>query len=121
MKILRGIIPLLILVISMAACSNSPKIGSTPREVLVNKYFQDENTYVIVARGYPKAGLSEMQAIGTAQEAALTNAQIIARQSFDSTVDVIKAGQVKKYENRGTHVIITYLVKGNNLKSHYLP
>ncbi|MFW5770979.1 MAG: hypothetical protein ACOCX9_06050 [Spirochaetota bacterium] len=112
------IILILIFVFSLAACSNKPTIGSSPRESLVKKYFQDDNTYIIIARGYPKPGLPEMQAINTAQEAALTNAQVIARQSFDDSVDVIKAGRVKEYENRGNHVVVTYVVILKDLRDH---
>ena len=112
------LILIIIIVFSLAACSSKPTIGSSPRESLVKKYFQDDNTYIIIARGYPKPGLPEIQAINTAQEAALTNAQVIARQSFDDSVDVIKAGRVKQYENRGNHVVITYVITWKNLKNH---
>ncbi len=119
MKNLKALtIPILLLLFLLTACSNSPTIGSSPGESLIKKYFQDDNTYIIIARGYPKPGLPEIQAINTAQEAALTNAQVIARQSFDDSVDVIKAGIVKKYENRGNHVVITYVITGQNLKRH---
>src|SRR6056297_1398369 len=108
----------ILILFSLAACSSKPTIGASPRESLLKKYLKDDNTYIIIARGYPKPGLPEIQAINTAQEAALTNAQVIARQSFNDSVDVIKSGRVKQYENRGNHVVITYVITWKNLRNH---
>jgi len=54
---------------------------STKRVVLIKEGMISQNQYMIVARGYPKPGPTEKTQIdGTAKEAALLNAQIIARQ-----------------------------------------
>ncbi len=87
------------------------------REVLVKKYFNNNNTFIIICKGYPKEGLSGTQAMETAKEAALLNAQIIARETFKDSVDVVKGGAVLKYVERDDYVIIHYALTLINLRS----
>lgn len=87
------------------------------REVLVKKYFKNNNTFIIICKGYPKEGLSGTQAVETAKEAALLNAQIIARETFKDSVDVVKRGAVLKYVESDDHVVIHYALTQINLRS----
>jgi hypothetical protein len=52
----------------------------------------------------------------TAREAALLNAQIIARETFVKSVDVVKNGTVLQYEMFDDHAVIHYQVKKQGLK-----
>ena len=51
----------------------------TKEGVLEKKLFRDDNTYVIVCRGYSKAGSTGPAKVETAKEAALMNAQFLAQ------------------------------------------
>ncbi len=84
--------------------------------VLISKWFRNKNTYVIVCRGWPKEGLTGKKRIESAKEAALINAQFIARDIFKKSVDVIKNGTIEKYKTYKNHVTIYYIIKKKGLK-----
>jgi len=84
--------------------------------ILVKKAFRDDNTYVIVCRGFPREGVEGIQAGETAKEAALLNAQMIARESFNESVDVVALGTVEKYELKADHAVVEYVIKAPGLK-----
>lgn len=87
------------------------------REVLVKKYFKNNNTFIIICKGYPRESLSGTQAMETAKESALLNAQMIARGIFKESVDVVKGGSVLRYIEAGDHVVIHYALTQINLRS----
>ena len=87
------------------------------RTVLIKKYFHDNSTYVIVCKGYPKEGSTGKPAVDLAREAALINAQVIAKERF--TIDVVKHGFVEKYTDFEGYSVIYYKVKLPNLKRYY--
>lgn len=92
-------------------------IAQSKRDVLINKWFRDYNTCVIVCKGYPMEGLADTQRTESMKEAALTNAQFIARDLFIDSVDMVKGGTVEKYVMKDDHVIIYYVVKAPGLKA----
>lgn len=94
----------------------NPLGSEEKRDVLVKKYFRDDNTFVIICKGYPKEGLEGKMAASTAKEAALLNAQILAKETFKDSVNVFKRGGVENYEIQDDYVIITYVIKQNGLK-----
>jgi hypothetical protein len=85
-------------------------------KVLIKRYFDDDNTYVIVCKGFPKEGLDPAESRGTAREAALLNAQVIAKQAFKDSVDVIKNGRVEKYTDYPGYSVLYYVIKYPRLK-----
>ena len=87
------------------------------RVVLIKRYFHDDSTYVIVCKGYPKEGSAGKTAIDLAREAALINAQMIAKERF--TIDVVKHGIVEKYTDFEGYSVIYYKVKFPNLKRYH--
>jgi hypothetical protein len=112
----------LILVFSLAGlfmCAQK-KTGADRGAILVNKYFVNDITYVIICRGYPREGLEGLQAVETAKEAALLNAQIIARETFNDSIDVVKGGSVEGYEinEREAYAQIRYVIKAPGLKKN---
>ncbi len=99
------------------ALSNKPVLEDRSK-VLIKNYFADDNTYVIVCKGFPKEGIEPAEAKGTAKEAALINAQMIAKQTFKDSVDVIKNGAVEKYTEYENFAVIYYIVKFPRLKKY---
>jgi hypothetical protein len=110
-------ITIIIVAIFFVACSQQISIQGKP-DVLVKKYLKDDSTYVIICKGYPKPGTSGIQAIETAKEAALLNAQYIARGIFSEEVDVVKDGLVEKYDSSDDYVILTYSIKHPDIKQY---
>ncbi len=96
------------------------KSGVDRSAVLVKKDFINDNTYVIVCRGFPREGLEGLQAVETAKEAALLNAQIIAREIFNDSIDVVKGGSVEAYEvnEREVYAQVRYVIKAPGLKKY---
>jgi hypothetical protein len=105
---------LLLLVISFVSCYE--KNG---REVVEKKDFLDNNTYRIICRGWPKKGLTGQARIQSAKDAALINAQFIAKDIFESPVDPVKNGTVEKYDVMDNYVRIYYLITYQDLKKYY--
>lgn len=112
---------ILFLVFTLAgAFMCAQKRGVDRSAVLVKKDFLNDNTYVIICRGFPKEGLEGLQAVETSKEAALLNAQIIARETFSDSIDVVKGGSVESYEvnERQGYAQIRYVVKAPGLKKN---
>lgn len=95
-----------------------PSAYESKRDVLIKKYFVDDNTYVIICKGYPKAGLGGKEAMGTAKEAALINAQMLAKEMFNDRVDVITNGSAEKYVDAKGYAVIYYVIKFRGLKKN---
>lgn len=112
-------ITILLIVMSMIfiSCSQQISIQGKP-DVLVKKYLKDDSTYVIVCKGYPKPDTTGIQATETAKEAALLNAQYIARGIFSEEVDVIKNGIVDGFSINADYVVITYSIRHPNIKRY---
>lgn len=93
---------------------NAPGISGT----LIKKYFKDNNTFVIICKGYPKEGARDLEVRGTAREAALINAQVIAKQSFSKRINVITGGSPEKYVDFEGFAVVYYVVKRPGLRSY---
>lgn len=106
-----------IFVLSLALLVLQCNAAPDKNDVLMKKYFRDNAECVIVCKGYPKEGTAGKAAIGTAAEAALLSAQSIARGMFDDSVDVVKNGEVEKYDIYDGYVVIHYVVRQAGLKS----
>ncbi len=113
MKRLLTVILGLLLASMLSAQEPAPK-----RDVLVKKWFKNYNTYIIRCKGYPKEGTGGIARTGSAKEAALLNAQVLAREIFTDAVDVIKSGRIVEYKLQKDYVIITYEVKKKGLKKY---
>lgn len=87
------------------------------KNFLVSEKFQSNNEYLIVCHGYPKPGLTiQAQINDTAQEAAVLNAQIYAKQKFPS-IDPVKEGTILKFEFDGKSAIVYYLITHPGIKN----
>lgn len=87
----------------------------TKQSIVIRQGFQGSNAYFIVCKGYPKEGTSGLSKRETAKEAALLNAQMIAKNIFDETVDVVKNGRVKKFIVYEDYAVVYYLIEKRNL------
>ena len=114
------IIALIVFSLAVAFMCAQKKRGVDRSAVLVKKEFINGNTYVIVCKGFPRVGLEGLQAVETAKEAALLNAQIIARETFNDSIDVVKGGSVEGYEVNEREVCaqIRYVIKAPGLKKN---
>ncbi len=89
------------------------------KTVLLKEKLLNNNQYMIVARGYPKPGITDtIQVNGTAKEAALLNAQMIARDRFIVGFDVIQNGRVKKYTLGNGYADVVYILTYPGLKKY---
>lgn len=105
--------------IALLSCSHQISIQGKP-DVLVKKYLKDDSTYIIMCKGYPKQDTTGIQATETAKEAALLNAQYIARGIFSEEIDVIKNGVVEGFSINPDYVVITYSIRHPNIKRYLL-
>lgn len=86
------------------------------RKLIEEEKFISANEYLIICRGYPKAGLTnQVQINATAQEAAVLNAQFHAKQKFPGIYPVRK-GAIVKFENDGRSAIVHYMITYPNIK-----
>jgi hypothetical protein len=85
-------------------------------EILIKKWFRNNNTFVIVCKGYPKEGLTGDARVESAKEAALINAQFISRALFNESVDIFKYGTIEKYSIYSDYVVVYYVIEMNNLR-----
>ena len=82
------------------------------RNIIIDQGYRNPNTYFIVSKGFPKAGLeNEVQRKGTAREAALINAQLYAKEIFDDSVDVFRNGSVEQTEYFDDYTVVHYVIE----------
>ncbi len=89
---------------------------ASKRNIVIRKGFRGSNTYLIVCKGFPKEGAEGLQRRETAREAALLNAQMIARDIFNDTVDPVRCGLAKKFVVYDEYVVVYYELTKKNLK-----
>jgi hypothetical protein len=108
------ILPLMILIpIALSAQVTERKV------VLIKAGITSSNKYTLITRGYPRPGLTDpIQIEGTAREAAVLNAQIIAREKFVDGFDVITNGKDVKYTTGKGYVDVVYVITFPNIKNY---
>jgi len=109
-----------IAVVLMFAGCGQRKAGDRG-SILIKSAFIDDTSYMIVCRGYPREGLEGVQAMETAKEAALINAQMIAKDIFADSVDVVRQGTADRYDTADGYAVVTYIIKGPGLKQSLRP
>ncbi|MBN2039762.1 MAG: hypothetical protein JW864_06955 [Spirochaetes bacterium] len=105
---------LLALMLTLFSCEEKNR-----NEYTVEKRFHDNDTYEIICKGLPKDSLTGKARIESAKEAALINAQFIAKDIFEEPVDVVKNGTIKKYDINADSVIIYYVITYKDLKKYF--
>jgi hypothetical protein len=102
----------MLLPFALAAQDNAPK-----KKVLIKAYLASPGQYVIIARGYPKPDITDsVKAAGTAREAAVLNAQVLAKERFIDTFDVIKNGRASKFMEGDGYVDVVYFIEYPNIQ-----
>lgn len=87
------------------------------QNIIISKGFKSRNVYLIVCKGFPKDGTDGIQRRETAKEAALMNAQFIARDIFNDTVDPVRNGIAKKFTVNDDFAVVHYEIRKKNLKA----
>lgn len=95
------------------------KAQEEKKEVVINKTFRDDSTFVIECRGWPNERLKGRARIESAKEAALMNAQFTSRDLFDKSVDVVKLGTIENYTIEEDTAVIHYVIKKEGLRALY--
>lgn len=109
----RIMVPLVV----MALCAALSAQESADRgDVVISKGFQGRNAYLIVCKGYPKQGVDGLRRRETAKEAALMNAQFIARDIFNDSVDPVRNGSVVKFVLSDDHAVVHYKIQKSGLR-----
>lgn len=107
-----GIIFLLAILGFTACQSNLQK-----KDVLVKNTLLSKDKYLIVCKGYPGNNkVGKVQRIGLAKEAALVNAQVLARKFIRDDIDVIKHGVIRSIETYNDYVVLEYVIEFKNIK-----
>ena len=113
----RSILP--VLAVLTLFITGSMVSAQEKKVVLVSEKFTSKNSYLIVARGYPHPGLSDGKAAqNTAKEAAIFNAQLLGRERFIDSFDVIRNGKVSKIVVREGYVDVWYTLSWPNIKNY---
>lgn len=98
-----------------------PRKANDKGSILIKGTFIDDTSYMIVCKGFPREGLEGVQAMETAKEAALLNAQMIAKDVFADSVDVVRQGTIDRYDTGDGYAVVTYVIKGPDLKQSLRP
>ncbi len=98
-----------------------PRKANDKGSILIKSTFIDDTSYMIVCKGFPREGLEGVQAMETAKEAALLNAQMIAKDVFADSVDVVRQGTIGRYDTGDGYAVITYIIRGPDLKQSLRP
>lgn len=107
----KFLLPAFAIVMTLSALGVS---AQEERIVLIKAKLVSKNTYLIVARGYPKEG-SKMP-VESAKDAAVFNAQLLAKERFNDSFDVIINGKATKFIKRDGCVDVHYLLTSPNIK-----
>lgn len=87
------------------------------RPVLIEAKQLSQNEYLIKCAGYPKEDLEGIQKEESAKEAALLNAQMIAKGKFKS-IDTVKLGEIRKNIYNGSEAEIDYVIVYPDIKKY---
>ena len=104
------------LLLAFSVSSSFAQEDEEKKIVLVKEKLLSKNSYLIVARGYPKE--SSHRPVDSAKEAAVFNAQILAQERFEG-FDVIVNGKAAKFTVRDGSVDVNYVLTYKNIK-YYL-
>lgn len=111
---MKRILAVVLLIIGASCIAHGD--DSLRQNIVIRKEFQGSNKYLIVCKGFPKEGTEGLQKRETAKEAALFNAQMIARDIFNDTVDPIRNGIAKKFVVYDDYAVVYYVIEKKNLK-----
>ena len=102
--------------IGFTSCRENDNL-SMSRPVLIEAKQLSPNEYLIKCAGYPKDGLEGIQMEESAKEAALLNAQMIAKNKF-KTIDTVKLGEIRKSIFNGSAAEIEYVLVYPDIKKY---
>ena len=123
-----SITALLVSVLLLSSCvkgtrQNAPMVGKSEisiEDCLIEKKFRDNNTFVIICKGYPKhsgEGLNRFQREAEMKRAALLNAYYFVKRTFNDRIKPDKYGRPEMFEIKDGYAIVHYVIKKFGLKS----
>ena len=87
---------------------------------LISAAVTSADTFTIIARGYPKDGTSDPAAVkGTEHEAAILNAQLLAKDYFIDGFDIVVNGDAESFTDGDGYADVTYVITARDI-SRYL-
>ena len=104
------------LLLALFSCRENDNLTMS-RPVLIEVKQLSPNEYLIRCAGYPKDGLEGIQMEESAKEAALLNAQMIAKNKF-KTIDTVKLGEIRKNVFKGSAAEIDYVIVYPDIKKY---
>ena len=97
-------------------CDEKSVENTGPKEPLISQGFVDDNTYVVVCRGYPLQGSTGIQKAESSKRAALLGAYYYIKTVFNDSVAPDKDGKAEKFEYMNDYVVLHYMVRKKGLK-----
>ena len=117
---MKKLIPVFIVLSLVSWFWDSDEKKNTGKETVVEKqWFKNDNTFIIICRGWPNGNLTGKARIDSAKEAALINAQFTLRDLFDKSIDVVRNGDVVQYKVYDDYVTIEYSLTRAGLRKYY--
>ncbi|MBP8082890.1 MAG: hypothetical protein KAZ87_06780 [Spirochaetes bacterium] len=102
--------------LALSSCRENDNLTMS-RPVLIEAKQLSPNEYLIRCAGYPKENLEGIQMEESAKEAALLNAQMIAKNKF-KTIDTVKLGEIRKNVFNGSAAEIDYVIVYPDIKKY---
>jgi hypothetical protein len=97
-------------------CDEKSVKNTVPKEPLISQGFVDDNTYMVICRGYPLQGSTGIQKVESSKRAALLGAYYYIKTVFNDSVAPDKDGKAEKFEYMSDHVVVHYVVQKKGLK-----
>lgn len=104
---------------SALLCFLCAALPAQNKTVLVGEKLVNKNSYLIIARGYSQPGQTDrIKSELSAKEAAVLNAQILAKERFVESFDVITNGKKQKFIVYDGYADVYYLLSWPNIKNY---
>lgn len=116
-----GALAYAVAIVTLIALVPAASFGSGSKktdEVLIKKGFRDDNSWIVIVRGYPKQDLTGVARMESAKRAALLNAYYFAKLTFDDTVAPDTDGKAVKWEISRMSAVVHYVISKPGLKNH---
>lgn len=112
--------PLFIHMMILSATLLSYPASAETGRALISASITSADTFTIIARGYPKDGVTDPASVrGTAHEAAILNAQLLAKEYFVDGYDIIVNGEAESFTDGDGYADVTYVITSHDI-SQYL-
>ena len=98
-------------------CAAPVEVEVAETNPLVSMDFKDNNTWIVVCRGFPLNDTNKTVKIESAKKAAVLNAYHFIRETFNDNVVPDRDGKVEKMDVVGDYAVVKYVVRKKGLRS----